>query len=121
MKSERKKLVDRADSLFSSYVRQKNNNICEHCGGKASQVHHYLSRRHYLTRWEEDNCLSVCWACHLHWCHSEAEKCRDYLIARIGGERFHELKKLSNEVAKYSVSDYKELISELEDKIVKLI
>jgi len=112
MKTERKKLVDKLDQLTSLIVRAYENNMCEHCGKEANQCHHYFGRTRHSTRFEFDNCLSLCWACHRYWAHVNYEGCRDFLIARIGQTRFDELKLLSSKSANFSVTDLKEMVKE---------
>ena len=112
MKTNRKNLVDKLDKLISQIVRAYEHGICEHCKGKANQCHHYFGRMRYSTRFEFDNCLSLCWVCHRYWAHQKYEDCRDYLISRIGQKRFDELKLLSNQTADFSESDLEEKVAE---------
>jgi len=108
-KSERKKLVEALDSLASKLCRSRVGGICEHCGKEANQAHHYFGRRKYSTRWEMDNLVSLCWACHRYWAHPDYESCRDYLISRIGQERFDELKLQSNQPGNFKVTDLRDM------------
>jgi len=118
-KTKRKKLVDKLDETISLYVRAKKP-MCEHCGKKATQVHHYFGRSRYSVRWEEDNLISLCWACHRYWAHVYYEQCRDYLIGRIGQERFDELKVRSNQPALHKDSDLEMMHDNFKNKLDKL-
>jgi 5-methylcytosine-specific restriction endonuclease McrA len=64
---------DRADVLFSEYIRKKRNHTCEKCGkvGKINGEHlhqieasHYIGRRKRSVRFDEDNVRVLCNPCH---------------------------------------------------------
>ncbi len=65
--------IDRADKLFSDYIREKRNWTCEKCGKKCKygdnwvaklEASHYWSRSHEGTRFDEDNVRVLCNPCH---------------------------------------------------------
>jgi len=72
-KPTRKSLVTKLDTVFSQYIRRKDavNDIaiCVTCGKKDNwkklQCGHFMSRRHYNTRWDEDNCHVQCAGCNV--------------------------------------------------------
>jgi hypothetical protein len=72
-KPTRKSLVTKLDTVFSQYIRRKDavNDIaiCVTCGKKDHwsklQNGHFMSRRHYNTRWDEDNCHVQCSGCNV--------------------------------------------------------
>lgn len=72
-KITRSKIVKKLDTVFSQYIRQKNavNEIatCFTCGKqdhwKKLQNGHFQSRRHYSTRWNEQNCQVQCAGCNV--------------------------------------------------------
>ena len=63
-KPSRKNIIKRLDAVFSQYIRLRHakNEIaeCYTCGKKDHykklQCGHFMSRKHYATRWDEDNC-----------------------------------------------------------------
>jgi hypothetical protein len=72
-KPTRKSLVTKLDTVFSQYIRRKDavNDIaiCVTCGKKDHwsklQNGHFMSRRHYNTRWDIDNCHVQCSGCNV--------------------------------------------------------
>lgn len=68
------KLVADLDKVFSLFIRARDMNeegvsSCVTCGKlmtlKTSQCGHFISRRHYATRWEEKNCAAQCVGCNM--------------------------------------------------------
>lgn len=72
-KTTRKTLIKRLDQIFSQYIRLRyaKNEIaeCYTCGKKDHykklQCGHFQSRKHYATRWDEDNCQVQCYSCNV--------------------------------------------------------
>ena len=72
-KTQRKKLIDKLDKIFSIYIRRRNaiNDVakCFTCGKqdhwKKLQNGHFQSRKHYSTRWHEQNCQVQCAGCNV--------------------------------------------------------
>tara|TARA_R110000823_G_scaffold314955_1_gene445125 strand:- start:9558 stop:9935 length:378 start_codon:yes stop_codon:yes gene_type:complete len=72
-KPTRKSLVIKLDTVFSQYIRRKDliNGMatCVTCGKiaepKKLQCGHFMSRRHYSTRWEENNVGVQCYGCNI--------------------------------------------------------
>ena len=74
MKNKRKTLVKKLDKVFSEYIRKRtadhNGNVeCFTCGKidhwKKMQCGHFQSRKHYSTRWDENNCQVQCVGCNM--------------------------------------------------------
>ena len=69
----RKNLIKELDTVFSQYIRLRyaKNEIaeCYTCGKKDHwkklQAGHFASRRHYSTRWNEDNVQVQCYSCNI--------------------------------------------------------
>ena len=72
-KTQRKKLIEKLDKIFSIYIRRRNavNDVaeCFTCGKqdhwKKLQNGHFQSRKHYSTRWHEKNCQVQCAGCNV--------------------------------------------------------
>jgi len=72
-KVSRSSLVKKLDTIFSQYIRQRYavNGVaeCVTCGKQDEwrklQAGHFMSRRHYSTRWNEDNVQVQCYACNV--------------------------------------------------------
>ena len=72
-KTQRKKIIEKLDKVFSIYIRRRfaKNDIaeCFTCGKqdhwKKLQNGHFQSRKHYSTRWHEQNCQVQCAGCNV--------------------------------------------------------
>tara|TARA_R110000751_G_scaffold80893_1_gene163025 strand:+ start:229 stop:618 length:390 start_codon:yes stop_codon:yes gene_type:complete len=73
-KKSRKSIVKRLDVVFSLYIRLRysSNEIteCFTCGKQSHfkrgmQCGHFMSRKHYATRWDATNCQVQCYACNV--------------------------------------------------------
>jgi hypothetical protein len=72
-KISRKSLIKKLDTVFSLYIRLRyaKNEIaeCYTCGKKDHykklQCGHFMSRKHYATRWDEENCQVQCYSCNV--------------------------------------------------------
>ena len=118
------KLVKKLDAVFSKYIRWKyadhNGYVeCYTCGTfkhvKEMQCGHFMSRRHYSTRWSEDNTRPQCVKCNMF------EQGNQYIFGKKLeaelGEDFNKLLRLKNQTAKYSKADYEYLIDLYKDKL----
>lgn len=86
-----KKLIAKADRLFSLLVRQSNS-FGEYCKCyTCKRVHrwkemdcgHYISRVYLATRWDERNCRVQCKKCN-RWLHGNREIFRERLVKEYG-------------------------------------
>ena len=88
-----------ADKLFSQYIRERDKWTCQRCGkvheknSRNFGVSHYWGRKRESTRFEPDNCVSLCnIPCHQSWGHGdEKDAYREYMIRRLGQARFDSL------------------------------
>jgi len=72
-KRSRKHLIVALDRVFSKYIRtkySKNGFVeCVTCGRsyeiKKIQNGHFMSRKSYSTRWDEENCAPQCYGCNV--------------------------------------------------------
>jgi len=123
MKTKRKMLLDELDKLCSKYIRQRDNE-CILCGGfkgepKKLQSHHWILSRNMSNRYkfDERNCVALCYTCHIHKLHSTAS----YYYTRILKEKAL-IKGIVtqsdiDEIMAHSHDIYKPSIIEIEDKI----
>jgi len=110
-KLSRSKIVKKLDAEFSRYIRLKYSDHngyvkCYTCNRikhykDSMQNGHFMSRRYYSTRWNEDNCRPQCYGCN---CHAQG---RSYefslnLNKEYGYEISLELLQLSKETVKIS-------------------
>ena len=100
-KSDKTKLIEEADRWFSRRIRlEASDNFgigaCIDCGApvpiKDADCGHFYSRRHFATRWENDNCFLQKKRCNMDMGRPEVnEGYRRNLISKIGIERFDRL------------------------------
>jgi hypothetical protein len=75
---------------------------CERCGAEGwLEWAHFIGRRNYHVRWDEENAFGFCRDCHSGFCHSasrddanedEARPFRDWVEAFLGEARFGALR-----------------------------
>ena len=119
MKTKRKSLIDKLDKEFSIFIRNryaKNGRAeCITCGTvkevKQLQCGHFMSRKHYSTRWDEDNCQVQCYTCNVMR-YGEQYKFGLYLNSNYESDKAEQLLIQSKQTLK--LSDF-----ELEDMIEK--
>jgi hypothetical protein len=79
------------DTLFSELIRSKGK--CERCGKKETlATAHIFSRRNFSTRWDKNNALCLCFACHFHFAHKEVMLFADWVRERMGDKEYKLLK-----------------------------
>jgi hypothetical protein len=123
-KASRKTLVKKLDTIFSIYIRRKNSkdNIaeCVTCGKqdhwKNLQAGHFMSRKHYATRWDEDNVGVQCMGCNVYR-YGEQYKFSKYL----GETKADELLVKSRQIQKFTDADLIDLIELYTDKVNNLL
>jgi hypothetical protein len=123
-KPSRKTIVTKLDKIFSEYIRRRyaKNGIaeCVTCGKKDHwknlQAGHFMSRKHYATRWDDENVQVQCMACNVYRYGEQ------YLFAKyLGQEKADELLARSRTMVKLKdweleemIEKYKKLLSEVE-------
>ena len=126
VKKSKSKLVKKLDSIFSKYIRLKHskNGICTcyTCGRKyeVKKIHagHFMSRRHYSTRWDEDNVRPQCYFCNV----GNQGKQYEFALA-LNKEKEGKADKLlykSREIVKFSTGDIEMLILNYQEKLKRL-
>ena len=122
-KPTRKSLITKLDKIFSEYIRRRyaNNDIseCVTCGKKDHwkklQAGHFMSRKHYATRWDEDNVEVQCMACNVFRA-GEQYKFSKYL----GQDKADELLAKSRETVKFPDWEIQEIIDTYKIKVKDL-
>ena len=119
-------LVAKLDRLFSKYIRLKyaNNGVvqCYTCGKlhsvKTIQCGHYISRKYWNLRWNEDNARPQCVKCN-YYEHGNIAEFRERLIEEIGEEKLQLLHKFKK-MQKPSEFELRLLIEEYTQKLKQL-
>ena len=117
MKTKRKSLIDKLDKEFSIFIRNRyaKNGMaeCVTCGTikevKQLQCGHFMSRKHYATRWDEDNCQVQCYTCNVMR-YGEQYKFGLYLNATYNKDKAEELLIQSKQTLKLSDFELEEMI-----------
>jgi len=124
MKTKRSTLVKNLDTVFSQYIRIKDavDEIaeCVTCGKKDHwkklQNGHFMSRRHYSTRWEVNNVGVQCYGCNI------TNQGQQFLFAKyLGLELAEQMVIKSKQTVKFSDDDLKDMIDYYKKELDKLI
>lgn len=122
-KPSRKTIVNKLDKVFSEYIRRRytKNGIaeCVTCGKKDHwknlQAGHFMSRKHYATRWDEENVEVQCMACNVYRYGEQ------YLFAKhLGQEKADELLAKSRTMVKLKDWELEEMIEIYKKKLLEL-
>lgn len=124
-KPTRSKLVKKLDILFSQYVRLSNadkNGICtcvtcnRQYHWKNIQAGHFMSRKHYSTRWDIRNVKPQCVGCNMF---KSGEQYKYSIF--LGTELANELYLQSNEIVKFTNNEIEEMIDCYSKELKKLV
>ena len=126
-KPSRSKIVQKLDTVFSLYIRTKNskNGVCTccTCGRKYEikriQNGHFMSRKHYSTRWDEKNCAPQCFGCNV------GGQGQQFLYAKFIDDTYgegtaDELLQKSREIVKFSTHELEEMIEYYQQELKRL-
>ena len=115
-KPTRSKLVKKLDTVFSLYIRIKDSNkegigTCVTCGKqdhyKNLQAGHFQSRKHYATRWDEDNVKIQCVGCNVF------KYGEQFLFSKyLGNNLSEELLDKSRNIVKFTNIELEEMVTE---------
>jgi len=112
----RSKLIKELDAVFSKYIRQRSidfngNAKCFTCGKiddwRNLQCGHFQSRKHYATRWNEENCQVQCAGCNV-FRYGEQYKFGVNLDLVYGEGTSEALEKMSRFTVKFTTKDLEE-------------
>jgi hypothetical protein len=123
-KPSRKTIITKLDNIFSQYIRLRysKNEIseCVTCGKqdhwKKLQAGHFVSRKHYATRWDEDNVQVQCSGCNVFRYGEQ------YLFSKyLGVDLSEELLMKSRKIQKFSDSELLDMIELYNEKVNNLL
>lgn len=123
-KPNRKLLVKKLDTIFSEYIRRRyaKNDIstCFTCGKedhwKKQQAGHFMSRKHYSTRWDEENVQVQCVGCNVYR-YGEQYKFGVFLGQEVADSLFiksRQIEKFSNADLVMMYETYKQKVKDLD-------
>lgn len=93
--------VKKADTLFSKYIRERDGK-CVKCGKtEYLQCSHFWPRAISHTRFDPENCDTLCYGCHYGdryhgWEYAKQGAYRTFKIEQLGEERYKALEERSN-------------------------
>lgn len=101
--------LDPADRVFSQYIRKRDGK-CLRCGSIVQfndkglpithQNSHYYGRGKESTRFDPENCDTLCHGCHQYWGSTYREDYRNFKIEQLGKARFDALTLRANSYKK---------------------
>lgn len=101
--------IDPADKAFSQWIRLRDKR-CMRCHSlvqlsesglpSTHQNSHYFGRRKEGTRFEPDNCDTLCHGCHRYWEKEDREAYRQFKVAQLGERRHTALQLQANNYCK---------------------
>ncbi len=125
-KLTRSKLVKKLDNIFSQYIRLSNskngNCTCVTCGkvgdwkNGGMQAGHFMSRKHYSTRWDERNVKPQCVGCNMFKAGEQ------YKFSLYNGQQLsEELLQKSRETIKFTDIELLDKIEHYDLEVKKLL
>ena len=123
-KPTRKTIITKLDNIFSQYIRLRysKNEIseCVTCGKqdhwKKLQAGHFVSRKHYATRWDEDNVQVQCSGCNVFRYGEQ------YLFSKyLGVDLSEELLIRSRKIQKFTDNELLDMIELYNEKVNNLL
>lgn len=126
-KPTRSKLVKKLDVVFSQYIRLKAADKrgmvkCVTCGKVGHwktggmQCGHFMSRKHYSTRWDERNVAVQCVGCNMF------KSGQQYLFSKYLGDKLaEELHIKSQQITKFTSDELKDMIEHYSSKLKKIL
>ena len=100
-----------SDSIWSKYIRTRDNWTCQRCDKKyappTSALHcsHFWSRGNWSVRFDEDNTEALCYGCHSYLGGNPQEH-REFILNKLGQKEFDALQKRRNTPLKSGQKKY---------------
>lgn len=110
---ERSRLIKKLDTLFSKRIKERDGQTCQRCravhasGSRGLHCSHYWKRGLMGTRWEEKNCVALCYGCHRRWEGDKQGEYMDFMVARLGRAEYDRLEVKARSITKFSAIDIK--------------
>lgn len=115
-KVSKSRLIKKLDMLFSKKIRERDG-ACLRCGKSGNlQCAHLISRTYKHLRWNERNCITLCYACHIHWSHRNPLEFSEWLQKVLPENYNYVLQERYKDAQPLSVQDIQELYSTLLDR-----
>lgn len=109
------KLVTKADTVFSKWVRTRDEYKCVLCGKTLNtQCGHMIKRAKKLTRYDEFNCNTLCRGCN-KLDNYEPQHYIGWFLTKYGQDKYLQLKERSKIVHKWTREELHNIISKYEN------
>ena len=125
-KTERKKLLDKLEGLWSAIVRYRDKYVCRWCGkghtpGDSSYHASHIrpKSRGHACRFDLLNGKGLCMHCHLHVWHKDPLLANKFLKTIRTPEEIEYLDGLAVEIRKYTNDDLTDMIRQYEVELEK--
>ena len=84
------KAINKADKEFSLYIRARDPK-CVTCGEPTTDCSHIFRRTHLATRWDENNAVGQCRACHYYHHNQTEATLLNFARKKLGAKRYEDL------------------------------
>jgi len=116
-KTTKRSLTKKLDKEVSRIVRLRG--VCARCGKGAEKVTlhcaHIFSRRNMSVRFDLDNCLPLCYACHFWWAHPNPILFTEFVKTYLGKFKYLALKRKATQIRKWNLEEMQELLEDLKE------
>lgn len=82
--------IRKSDKMFSEFIRMRDSHTCQRClkkytppYGASLQCSHWQRRGKENTRFDTENCISLCFGCHKIW-EGPTEEYTEFMRKRLG-------------------------------------
>lgn len=115
-KVSKKGISKKLDTLFSQRIRERDG-VCLRCGKRDGlQCAHLISRTYKHLRCDEKNAITLCYACHIHWCHHNPIEFSEWVEKRFPKNYKYVLKEKYKDLAPPTIEELQTRLDELKAK-----
>lgn len=123
--SQKSQIIKKLDSVFSEYIRTKNVDSygfthCFTCNCKDYwynlQCGHFISRKYFGTRWDENNARPQCKKCNC-FLNGNLNIFSEKLLNEIGKKEYELLFEKSHKIAKITAKDMGKLVNVYNNRV----
>lgn len=103
-----------ADKKFSEFIRERDGRCLRCSTTQGLTCSHYWIRGHSSTRYDPENCITLCWKCHGEMDGKHNKEYMDFMLKRLGEKKYRELEVRARSFKSRSeaVKEFQELYTE---------
>ena len=117
-------LNTKLDAVFRRIIKYRDKHTCQSCrkrfGEQWLDCAHFKSRAKKSTRWDPENCITLCRGCHSQL-HHYPEGMAALMLRRLGPDAYDDLILRANKSLKLTKSDKHELLMQLETQLSEML